>query len=226
MIELRGITKTYQTDDSYLEVIKNTHLKIQKAEFVSIVGKSGSGKTTLLSLMAGLDQVTAGEVYLDGQAIHHLSEDKMAPIRQKKLGFIFQSFHLVPTLNVIENVMIPAQLAGLGNPKERAGDLLIRVGLKDRFYHRPNQLSGGEQQRVAICRALINNPTILFADEPTGNLDSEHGERVLELLTELKGQRTLVLVTHDYELSSRADRRIELSDGVIVSDEHLARKSS
>jgi putative ABC transport system ATP-binding protein len=225
MIKASGLWKTYRTEDHrVLNVLSEVSLQIDEGEFVSVVGKSGSGKTTLLSLLAGLDHPSRGTVELDGQRIDHLSEEELAPLRSKTIGFIFQSFHLVPTLSVLENVMIPSQLAGVRDAKEKALELIEKVGLQDRLGSRPSQLSGGEQQRVSICRALINQPRILFADEPTGNLDTHHGNKVMDLLIDLKANRTLVLVTHDRSLSERADRRIHLQDGRIVDEDTFNRQ--
>jgi len=224
MITAIDLSKSYQVDGQSLTVLHSVSLQIKIGEFVAIVGKSGSGKTTLLSLLSGLDQPSSGSVELNGQRIDSLDEEALAPLRQKSIGFIFQSFHLIPTLTALENVMIPAQLAGLPSVKKKASDLLERVGLADRMRSRPQQLSGGEQQRVAICRALINDPTFLFADEPTGNLDSESGQTVMNLLLALRAERSLVLVTHDVALANQADRRIELQDGKSVNENHSDRQ--
>jgi putative ABC transport system ATP-binding protein len=182
------------------------------------MGPSGSGKSTLLGLLAGLDTPTAGQIFLDGQEISGLKEDELALVRGRKIGFVFQSYHLIPTLTAEENVLLPMELAGNGGGVERAGELLERVGLAGRRDHYPVQLSGGEQQRVALARAFMMRPPILMADEPTGNLDSENGRLVLDLLLSLNRQEgtTLVLVTHDQELAAHADRRILLRDGRIV----------
>lgn len=216
MIKAKNLCKTYGSDERALEVIKNINLEIQDGEFVSVTGKSGSGKTTLLSLLAGLDQPTSGEVELEGIRIDHLDEEALAPLRQTAMGFVFQSFHLIPTLSALENVLIPAQLLGGPDQTSRAKDLLNRVGLCARESHLPSELSGGEQQRVAICRALINQPKIIFADEPTGNLDSHHESIVLDLLNELRDKSILVLVTHDIQIAKRAHRQIHLRDGEMV----------
>lgn len=225
MIEAKNLSKRYRTEDGReLEVLRELSLRIESGEFVAIVGKSGSGKTTLLSLLAGLDQPSSGEVYLLGHRIDNLDEDALAPFRSKEIGFVFQSFHLIPTLSALENVMIPAQLAGQKDAEAKALELMRRVDLSDRVGSWPGQLSGGEQQRVAICRALINQPKIIFADEPTGNLDSEQGEKVLELLLDLRQNRSLVLVTHDEALAQRADRRLEILDGSMVDESTVARQ--
>jgi putative ABC transport system ATP-binding protein len=201
---------------------------IPRGQFVAIMGPSGSGKSTLLGLLAGLDNATGGKVLLDGVDITGLSEDQMAEIRGRKIGFVFQSFQLIPTLTAEENVLLPAELAGAGpEATDRARELLTRVGLAGRLDHYPVQLSGGEQQRVALARAFITQPPILLADEPTGNLDGKTGQHVLELLLELNRREgaTLVLVTHDPALAAYADRIVTLRDGLIVSDE-LARLES
>ncbi|TVQ77737.1 MAG: ABC transporter ATP-binding protein [Bradymonadales bacterium] len=225
VIEAKNLSKRYRTEDGReLEVLRELSLRIESGEFVAIVGKSGSGKTTLLSLLAGLDQPSSGEVYLLGHRIDNLDEDALAPFRSKEIGFVFQSFHLIPTLSALENVMIPAQLAGQKDAEAKALELMRRVDLSDRVGSWPGQLSGGEQQRVAICRALINQPKIIFADEPTGNLDSEQGEKVLELLLDLRQNRSLVLVTHDEALAQRADRRLEILDGSMVDESTVARQ--
>ena len=188
------------------------------------MGASGSGKSTLLGLLAGLDTVTSGSIKLDGVEISNLKEDDLARLRGRKIGFVFQSYQLVPTLTAEENVLLPAELSGTGAGRKRALELLDRVGLSNRTTHYPVQLSGGEQQRVALARAFMTNPPILMADEPTGNLDSENGQHILQLLMDLNRQdkTTLVLVTHDRKLADHADRIITLTDGRIVTDELIA----
>ena len=203
--------------------MRNVSFRVEPGETVAIVGPSGSGKTTLLGLLAGLDRPSSGTVRLDDVDLGALSEDARARLRRERIGFVFQSFQLIPTLTARENVEVPLELRG--DPAgARAHDLLSRVGLAGREHHYPAQLSGGEQQRVAIARAFIHQPSILFADEPTGNLDAATGARVIELLMELNRERgtTLVLVTHDMELAGRARRIIRLSDGRVVSDERSA----
>lgn len=197
---------------------------MEPGETVAIVGPSGSGKTTLLGLLAGLDRPSGGRVLLDGTDMGALSEDDRAKLRRDKIGFVFQSFQLIPTLTARENVAVPLDLAGTPGGAARADELLERVGLGGRGHHYPTQLSGGEQQRVAVARAFIHRPTILFADEPTGNLDAATGERVIRLMMELNRElgTTLVLVTHDLELAGRARRVIRLADGAVVSDERSA----
>ena len=203
--------------------MKNVSFQVEPGETVAIVGPSGSGKTTLLGLLAGLDRPTSGTVRLDGTDMGALSEDARARLRRERIGFVFQSFQLIPTLTARENVEVPLELRGEGSG-DRADDLLARVGLGGRGHHFPSQLSGGEQQRVAIARAFVHRPSILFADEPTGNLDAATGGRIIELLTELNREigTTLVLVTHDMDLAARTRRVIRLADGVVVSDERSA----
>ena len=204
-----------------MEILRGIDLTVPKGQFAAIMGPSGSGKSTLLGLLAGLDNATYGQVLLDGTDITGLTEDEMAEVRGRKIGFVFQSFQLIPTLTAEENVLLPAELAGTGpETVDRARELLTRVGLGDRMDHYPVQLSGGEQQRVALARAFITKPPILLADEPTGNLDGRTGQQVLELLLELNKREgaTLVMVTHDATLAGHADRVITLRDGLVSSD--------
>ena len=222
MIELRGVSKTVQSGDHPLTILHPLDYTIPSGQFVAVVGPSGSGKSTLLGLLAGLDTPSAGRILLDGEDITGLEEDRLAVLRGRKIGFVFQSYQLIPTLTAEENVLLPAELAGNGAARpERSRELLDSVGLLDRRDHYPVQLSGGEQQRVALARAFMLRPPILMADEPTGNLDSANGLHVLELLIALnrREKTTLVLVTHDHELAAHADRRITLRDGLIVGDE-------
>jgi putative ABC transport system ATP-binding protein len=220
MIEVRGLKKSIRNGNRTIEILKNINLLIPAGQFVAIMGASGSGKSTLLGLLAGLDSPSAGQVLIDGEDISHLAEDKLAEVRGRKLGFVFQSFQLIPTLTALENVLLPHELNGSGDGRARATELLRSVGLADRVHHYPIQLSGGEQQRVALARAFVLQPPIIFADEPTGNLDSENGAHVLDLLLQRNrsSQATLVLVTHDAQVSIHADRRIVLRDGAIVED--------
>jgi putative ABC transport system ATP-binding protein len=225
-IRISGLTKFINTGAHRVDILRGIDFEIPHSQFVAIMGPSGSGKSTLLGLMAGLDLPTAGSIVLDGVDITGLSEDELALVRGRKVGFVFQSYQLIPTLTAEENVMLPAELVGDGvAARERAHELLDGVGLRDRVDHYPVQLSGGEQQRVALARAFMVKPPILMADEPTGNLDSANGRHVLELLIALNRQErtTLILVTHDQELAAHADRRIQLLDGRIVADEVLAR---
>ena len=206
-------------------MLEDDSVRVDPGELVAIVGPSGSGKTTLLGLLAGLDRPTTGSVVLDGTDLAALEEDERARLRRERIGFVFQSFQLIPTLTARENVQVPLELGGASGAEARAAALLARVGLADRGHHYPAQLSGGEQQRVAIARAFVHSPRILFADEPTGNLDAATGGRIVELLLELNREQgaTLVLVTHDPELARRAGRIIRLADGRVVSDEAALR---
>ena len=222
IIEVRRLAKTIDSGSHRVEILRGIDLAIPKGQFVSIMGPSGSGKSTLLGLLAGLDTPTDGEIFLDGEAIHSLAEDDMAMLRGRKIGFVFQSYQLVPTLTAEENVLLPLDLAGDGYAGTgRARELLERVGLGDRVDHYPVQLSGGEQQRVALARAFAAAPPLILADEPTGNLDTANGHLVLDMLVDLNRREnaTLILVTHDQELSARADRLIRLRDGRVESDE-------
>ena len=221
MIVVEGLQKRYTSGGRPLPVLRSINLEVAQESFVSVVGPSGSGKTTLLGLLAGLDEPTAGRVYLDGVDIFGLTEDGRAEFRSRNVGFVFQTFHLLPTLTAIENVLVPLELRGdYDGALDQAEDLLVRVGLAERLAHYPAQLSGGEQQRVALARAFVNRPKILFADEPTGNLDQGTGEGIVEMLEELNrvSRTTLVLVTHDMALAERAHRVIGLSRGQIASD--------
>ena len=220
MLIAREVTREYRSGDHQLAVLRNVSFTIPQGGFVAIVGPSGSGKTTLLGLLAGLDTPTRGKVILDGNDLGAMSENERARLRGEKVGFVFQSFQLIPTLTARENVQVPLELQGVDGAAARASELLDRVGLKDRGHHFPMQLSGGEQQRVAIARAFANSPRILFADEPTGNLDAVTGIRVFDLLESLnrEGGSTIVLVTHDAVLAQRAARTIRLADGAVISD--------
>jgi putative ABC transport system ATP-binding protein len=218
VVEAKNITKTYTIAEREIRVLDNVSLSVDQGEFLVVEGSSGSGKTTLLSLLSGLDKPSSGRVLLEDQDITHTSEDDLAPLRNGVIGFVFQSFHLVPSLTALENVMFPAEIKRDPRAHDKATDLLKRVGMQTRCTNYPHQLSGGEMQRVAICRSVINDPKIIFADEPTGNLDSENGKSVLELLLEFQKERrtTLVLVTHSAEIAKIADRMIVLKDGRIV----------
>jgi putative ABC transport system ATP-binding protein len=221
MLIADDLQKTYRSGGRPLAALQNVSFQVEPGETVAIVGPSGSGKTTLLGLLAGLDRPSGGRVLLDGTDLGALSEDDRARLRREKIGFVFQSFQLIPTLTARENVAVPLDLAGDGGGAARADELLERVGLGGRGHHYPTQLSGGEQQRVALARAFIHRPSILFADEPTGNLDAATGARIIELMMELNREigTTLVLVTHDLDLAGRARRVIRLADGAVVSDE-------
>ncbi len=224
MLTATNLTKEYQSGNGRLAVLKQVSFSVPQGAFVAIVGPSGSGKTTLLGLLAGLDTPSAGAVSLDGVDITRMTEDQRALLRGQKVGFIFQSFQLIPTLTALENVQVPLELRGEDGAGDRARELLRRVGLGDRTGHFPAQLSGGEQQRVAIARAFSNQPRILFADEPTGNLDGATGERIVALLQELNRESgsTVVIVTHDIALAERTGRVIRLRDGEVVEDRPTA----
>jgi putative ABC transport system ATP-binding protein len=220
LIQVRGLTKSIHTGTHRVDILKGIDLEIPRGQFAAVMGPSGSGKSTLLGLLAGLDSPTSGQIVLDGEEITSLGEDQMALLRGRKIGFVFQSYHLIPTLTAEENVLLPMELAGRNRGgRERARDLLERVGLGDRRDHYPVQLSGGEQQRVALARAFALHPPILLADEPTGNLDSATGQVVLDLMLALNREQgaTMVLVTHEESIAGCADRRILLRDGLVVS---------
>ena len=218
MIELHGVSKTVSSGGRPLTILHPLDLSVPVGQSLAIVGPSGSGKSTLLGLMAGLDAPSSGRILIDGTDITQLGEDALARLRGAKVGFVFQFFHLIASLTAYENVLVPMELAGVRQPGVRARDLLAEVGLADRGHHYPSQLSGGEQQRVALARALANEPGLLLADEPTGNLDSNNGAHVIELLFDVNRKRgtTLVLVTHDRELAAMADAQVRLRDGQVV----------
>ncbi len=222
------LSKSYKSGDNDLMVLQDVSFDISRGETVAIVGPSGSGKTTLLGLCAGLDRPTDGSVSLCGTTLENLGEDDRADVRNKSVGFIFQNFQLIPTLTALENVTIPLELQGRKQVEQIAKELLTRVGLGDRTHHYPTELSGGEQQRVSLARAFSNTPEILFADEPTGNLDEETGDRVEALLFDLNREQgtTLIIVTHDLELAGKTDRIIRLKGGKIISDERLKATAS
>ena len=219
MIETRDLVKSVATSEGVLTILKGISLKFEAGEAVAIVGASGSGKSTLLGLMAGLDVSSSGEIILDGHELSSLDEEERAILRGQLVGFVFQSFQLLPSLTALENVMLPIELKGDAAAKEKAVDLLDRVGLSERWHHYPNQLSGGEQQRIAIARAFATEARILFADEPTGNLDTATGAKIVDLLFDLNKafSTTLVLVTHDERLAARCDRQVRLVAGEVVS---------
>jgi putative ABC transport system ATP-binding protein len=219
VIELRGVSKTVPSGSGTLTILHPTDLTIPDGAVVTIVGASGSGKSTLLGLIAGLDAPSSGRILIGGVDITQLGEDALARLRGSRIGFVFQSFHLLPSLTAFENVLVPIEIAGGDDPPGRARALLTEVGLSDRAHHYPSQLSGGEQQRVAIARALANDPPILLADEPTGNLDSATGRQVIELLLQIHRGRgtTLVLVTHDPEIAAIAETTVRLKDGKVVA---------
>ena len=219
MLEVRNLTKKYKSTTEELVVLDNISFKIENGEVVSIIGPSGSGKTTLLGLCAGLDRATSGSVLLNDNDLGKMNEDQLAKLRSEQVGFIFQNFQLIPTLTAIENVLVPLELKGKSKSRQLAMELLDKVGLAERYDHYPSQLSGGEQQRVAMARAFSNNPKILFADEPTGNLDRETGAMVQKMLFDLNSEHhtTLVIVTHDNELAEKANHIVRLSGGKMMS---------
>ena len=220
MIELKNVTKVVRSGTEDLTILDAVSLTIPDGEFVAVTGASGSGKSTLLGLIAGLDAPTSGEIFIDDDSVTSMKEDDLAQLRSEKIGFIFQSFHLIPSLTAFENVLIPMEILGLKDAKSRAQQLLIDVDLTNRGHHYPTELSGGEQQRVAIARAFANSPKILLADEPTGNLDSRNGSHIFDLMTDLHSRNnvTLVLVTHDNFLAQKAQRQIVMKDGRVLSD--------
>lgn len=222
MIHLENVSKTVRSGTDDLTILSDITIDIPAGQFVALTGASGSGKSTLLGLIAGLDSPSSGRITIDDDEITAMGEDALAYLRSEKIGFIFQSFHLIPSLTAMENVLIPMEIRGRKDAGSRAASLLADVGLTDRGHHYPTELSGGEQQRVAIARAFANTPKILLADEPTGNLDSRNGEHIFELMTDLHKQNevTLVLVTHDDSLAAAAQRQIVLKDGAILSDSH------
>lgn len=220
MITLENVTKTVRSGTEDLTILCDVNIRIPDGQFVALTGASGSGKSTLLGLIAGLDSPSSGRIQIDGDEVTTMGEDDLARLRSERIGFIFQSFHLIPSLTAFENILIPMEILGVPNARSRAEHLLADVGLIDRGHHYPSELSGGEQQRVAIARAFANEPSILLADEPTGNLDSKNGTHIFELMTAMHARRsvTLVLVTHDARLAAEADRQIVLKDGRVASD--------
>ncbi len=227
MIEVRGLKKSIRNGARTVEILRGIDFTVPQGQFVAIMGASGSGKSTLLGLLAGLDTPTEGDVILDGVSIARLAEDKLAEVRGRKIGFVFQSYQLIPTLTALENVLLPYELNAGGNGRKKALELLDAVGLSDRLQHYPVQLSGGEQQRVALARAFVLDPPIVLADEPTGNLDSVNGKHVLDLLTtrQRNSATTLVMVTHDPQIAAHADRQIHMCDGLVVADQHAAEEA-
>lgn len=230
MIKTNQVTKTVTTSEGELQILQPITFEVKAGESVAIVGASGSGKSTLLSLLAGLDQVSSGEIFLDSEPLHAMDEEQRAQLRGKKVGFIFQSFMLVQSLTALENVMLPAEIAGHSDAKARAKKILDDVGLGHRAHHYPNQLSGGEQQRVAIARAFIGEPKLLFADEPTGNLDEANSDKIEQLLFNMNKElgTTLILVTHDPALAKQCDRQLTMQGGQLSenpSDNAMAREA-
>ncbi|MBV4423070.1 ABC transporter ATP-binding protein [Clostridium tyrobutyricum] len=223
ILKVENLTKTYGIGENRVEALKNINLSINKGEFVVIVGASGSGKSTLLHLLGGLDEPTDGRVIIDGENIYDYKEDKLAIFRRRKIGFIFQFFNLIPVLDVEENISLPILLDNEKVDKKYLDDIIQLLGLENRRNHLPSELSGGQQQRVSIGRAILNKPSIIFADEPTGNLDSKNSREVIELLkyTAKKYNQTLVLITHDISIASLSDRVITIEDGQIISDKYM-----
>ena len=221
ILKISGLEKTYTSGSKQLTVLQNISFEVEKGQTFSIIGPSGSGKTTLLGLCAGLDKPDSGTVELCGHDLNSLNEDERALLRNKEVGFIFQNFQLLPTLTALENVSVPLELQGKKEAAKTAKELLEKVGLKDRLHHYPSQLSGGEQQRVALARAFSNKPSILFADEPTGNLDDETGEKVIKLLFDLNKEAgtTLVIISHDLDLANRTEQILRLKGGRIITNE-------
>ncbi|PYQ35811.1 MAG: macrolide ABC transporter ATP-binding protein [Acidobacteria bacterium] len=223
LIQLEDITKTYDAGENAVQALDGIDVAIEYGQFVSIIGPSGSGKSTLMHILGCLDTPTTGKYWLDGQDVAELSARALARIRNQKIGFVFQTFNLLPRATVLKNVELPLLYAGLSRDerRERAGAALERVGLTNRAKFRPNELSGGQRQRVAIARALVNNPSLILADEPTGNLDQKTGSEIIDIFEQLSGQETIILVTHDPTIASRTERRIKLVDGRIVDGDSI-----
>lgn len=221
IIETKNLRRTFKVGSETVEALKGVKLSVEKGEFVSIMGPSGSGKTTLMNIIGCLDTPTQGTYYLNNQLVNELDDDELASIRNKEIGFVFQSFHLLAKNSALDNVMLPMKYAGIkeSEAQKRAINVLDKVGLSDRTSHAPSELSGGQQQRVAIARALVNNPSIIFADEPTGNLDSQTGEDIMNLFKELNNQgQTIILITHEEDIAKQSKRIINIKDGLIESD--------
>ena len=224
MIEIKDVTKVYQMGENEVHALDGVDISINEHEFVSIIGPSGSGKSTLMHVIGCLDIPTTGRYFLDGEEVSDLSENKLAQIRSRKIGFVFQQFNLLSKLSAVENVELPLIYQGVGirERRERAMDALARVGLGERSHHKPSELSGGQQQRVAIARALVSNPPLILADEPTGNLDTHSGEEILGMLTDLHRRgNTIVVITHDMEVAEATERMIHIRDGKIIGDEEV-----
>ncbi len=223
ILKVENLTKTYGNGEEKINAVDHISFTVEKGEFVAIVGASGSGKSTLLHLLGGVDRPTSGKVYMDGEDIYKLSDDNLAIFRRRQIGIIYQFYNLIPILNVKENIMLPCDLDGVKVPEKRLNEVLEILNLKNRSNHLPNELSGGQQQRVSIGRAIINNPAIVLADEPTGNLDSKASEEIVSLLkmSNKKFNQTIIMITHDIEIAKAADRIITIDDGKIIKDEKL-----
>lgn len=223
ILKVENLTKTYGNGEEKINAVDHISFTVEKGEFVAIVGASGSGKSTLLHLLGGVDRPTSGKVYMDGEDIYKLSDDNLAIFRRRQIGIIYQFYNLIPILNVKENIMLPCDLDGVNVPEKRLNEVLEILNLKNRSNHLPNELSGGQQQRVSIGRAIINNPAIVLADEPTGNLDSKASEEIVSLLkmSNKKFKQTIIMITHDIEIAKAADRVITIDDGKIIKDEKL-----
>lgn len=223
ILKVENLTKTYGNGEEKINAVDHISFTVEKGEFVAIVGASGSGKSTLLHLLGGVDRPTSGKVYMDGEDIYKLNDDNLAIFRRRQIGIIYQFYNLIPILNVKENIMLPCDLDGVNVPEKRLNEVLEILNLKNRSNHLPNELSGGQQQRVSIGRAIINNPAIVLADEPTGNLDSKASEEIVSLLkmSNKKFKQTIIMITHDIEIAKAADRVITIDDGKIIKDEKL-----
>ena len=225
MIEIQDITKVYQLGDTELRALDGVSLRVEEGQWVAIMGPSGSGKSTLMNVIGCLDQPTSGSYKLDDQEVARMNDEQLAAVRNRKIGFVFQTFNLLARTSALQNVELPLTYAGVKNRRARAVAVLERVGLGDRLNHRPQELSGGQQQRVAIARALINEPAIILADEPTGNLDSHAGAEIMEILHQLHAQgMTIVMVTHDPNIGNQCERIVRILDGQVISDEQLAKE--
>jgi putative ABC transport system ATP-binding protein len=219
MLEVRGVTKTYGQGSACVKALNNVSFKVEKGEFIAIMGHSGSGKSTLLNIIGGLDRLSEGEVHLNGERMDNISEDSLVNFRRGKIGYVFQQYHLLPSLTALENVLLPATFCGSAQCRDKAMALLEKMGLGKRAKHRPNQLSGGEQQRVAIARAMVIDPLLTLADEPTGNMDQKTGKEILDLFEQINREgRSIIMVTHNQEAAERAQKIIFLRDGQIVDE--------
>jgi len=221
IVRLEGVTKVYRMGKVEVQALRGVNLSVKRGEFIAILGPSGSGKSTLLNIIGCLDKPTSGKVFIDGKDTSRLNENELAAVRREKIGFVFQQFNLIHTLNALENVALPMLFAGIRRAErmKRARELLEKVGLSHRIYHKPTELSGGEQQRVAIARALANNPEIIVADEPTGNVDTDAGNAIMEIFEQLNEERrTIILVTHDFDIAAHAHRKLRMKDGTLLND--------